>query len=357
MKLKYFKYLCAYLVPAVVVLSIYLRGYYSYSALIFVFGLVPLIELFTRVDTYNLNAVEEAIAKEDSFYDYLLYLLVPVQFLILAFFLYRVSDTDLATYEIIGLISAYGMACGLAINNAHELGHRNSRFEQFMSKSLLMTSLYMHFFIEHNRGHHLNVATDEDPASSRYGENIYQFYLRTISGSWRSAWALEKKRLRKLGKPFFSLHNEMLVYQIIQLTLLIVIGAGFGSKVLLYFIAGACIGILLLETVNYIEHYGLSRKKIGKRYERTLPVHSWNSNHPFGRMIMLELSRHSDHHFIADRKYQLLRHFEESPQMPTGYPGMMLLALIPPLWFNVMHHRIENYRELLEPSTETMRSA
>jgi alkane 1-monooxygenase len=159
-----------------------------------------------------------------------------------------------------------------------------------------------------------------------------------------SAWKLEQKRLKKLKVNFWSLENEMLRFQIIQLALLAFIGFFFGPAVMAYFIASACIGFLLLETVNYIEHYGLSRKRKGKGYERTLPIHSWNSNHPLGRMMLLELSRHSDHHFLANRKYQTLRHFDESPQMPTGYPGMMLLALVPPLWFKVMHKMIDKYK-------------
>ncbi len=339
MKLKYLKYLCAYIAPSIIVLSIYFGGYFSYSSLIFLFVVVPFLELFTSSSTYNMTAVEEEIAAHDPFYDYLLYLLVPFQFFILFVFLYRISDPNLMLHETIGMITAYGLACGLSINNAHELGHRDSKVEQFMSKILLMTTLYMHFFIEHNRGHHLHVATDEDPASSRYGENIYAFYLRTVSGSWLSAWQLEKTRLIRSNKSVWHLENEMLKYQFIQLALLILIGSIFGLSVMVYFIIGAAIGILMLETVNYIEHYGLRRKKRkgGKHYERTLPIHSWNSNHPLGRMILLELSRHSDHHYIANRKYQVLRHFEESPQMPTGYPGMMLLALVPPLWFKVMH--------------------
>lgn len=348
MQSKHLKYISAYSVPAFVAFSIYMRGGFSFSAFVFVFLIVPVMDLITKVDTSNMTAIEEEIAKDDPIYDYLLYLLVPVHCMILVYFLYSVSDVSLAMYEKIGMITAYGMACGLAINNAHELGHRNTKFEQSLSKLLLMTSLYMHFFIEHNRGHHLQVATDEDPASSRKGESVYAFYIRTITGSWLSAWKLEKKRLVKAGHHTVSMSNEMIIFQLIQLSLLLLIGIAIGGYVLLYFIIGAFIGIIMLETVNYIEHYGLRREKKGKRYERTLPIHSWNSSHPFGRLIMLELSRHSDHHYIANRKYQLLRHHEESPQMPTGYPGMMLLSLVPPLWFSIMHKRIDDYKYMFE---------
>jgi alkane 1-monooxygenase len=177
------------------------------------------------------------------------------------------------------------------------------------------------------------------------GETVYAFYFRSIWGSWWSAWHLEREKLKRKNATFWSIKNEMLIYQIIQILLIVTIGYFFGLITLLFYFLGAMIGILLLETVNYIEHYGLRRKMNGDKFERTLPIHSWNSNHPLGRLILLELSRHSDHHYMASRKYQILRHFDESPQMPTGYPGMLLLSLFPPLWFNIMHKRILLYRQ------------
>jgi alkane 1-monooxygenase len=308
--------------------------------------MIPLIELFTKGSTANLSKIEEELEKENKVYDWMLYGLVPLQYLIMVYFLIQVSNESLPLSYKIGATTAYGMACGiLGINAAHELGHRPTKHEQFMSKLLLLSTLYMHFFIEHNRGHHKNVSTDEDPASSRYGETVYAFYVRTILGSYSSAWHIESERLKKKNLAFWSINNEMMVYQWVQLILLVLIGIIFGLKTLLFFIVGAFIGILLLETVNYIEHYGLKRKKKGDTYERTMPIHSWNSNHPLGRLILLELSRHSDHHYMASRKYQILRHFDESPQMPTGYPGMLLLSLGPPLWFKVMHQRIDRYKQ------------
>lgn len=339
------KYFLVYLTPLVVIISIASNGIWTYFAVFILFGLLPFLELFTKGSTENLSAVEEEIAKKDKIYDLLLYGLVPVQYAILVFFLYRLSEFNLTTAETIGITLSFGLSCGiLGINAAHELGHRATLHEQLMSKMLLLTSLYMHFFIEHNRGHHKNVSTDNDPASSRYGETVYAFYFRTIWGSWMSAWHLEKVSLKKNKIPFWSIQNEMLRFQFIQTGFVLAIGLIVGWKVMLLFIAGAMIGFLLLETVNYIEHYGLRRRKQGDKYERTLPIHSWNSNHPLGRLVLLELSRHSDHHYMASRKYQLLRHFDESPQMPTGYPGMILLSLIPPLWFMLIHKEIEKKR-------------
>ncbi len=341
------KYFLVYITPLVVFLSIYLKNYWSFSAVVMLFVCIPILELFSNASTKNLDKIEEEIAKHDKLYDWLLYGLVPMQYFLLIYFLYEVTNDNLPFYYKIGASIAFGIACGiLGINAAHELGHRTTWYEQLMSKLLLLTTLYMHFFIEHNRGHHKNVSTDEDPASARLGETVYGFYFRTIIGSWRSAWHLEAQQLKKKNATFWSIKNEMLIFQIIQLLFLMIIGLVFGIKTLLLYFLAALIGILLLESVNYIEHYGLRRKKTADGYERTLPIHSWNSNHPVGRLILLELSRHSDHHYMASRKYQLLRHFEQSPQMPTGYPGMLLLALIPPLWFKVMNQRIELYQQM-----------
>ncbi len=230
------------------------------------------------------------------------------------------SSDDMNWYDIVGRIWVMGMLCGIfGINTGHELGHRAGKFEQGLAKALLLTSLYMHFFIEHNKGHHKRVATPEDPSSARKGEPVYTFYFRTIIFSWLSAWHIANREIRKKGKPVFSLRNEMIQFRLIQIAFMCLIFFVFGGLVTLYFLLAALIGILLLETVNYIEHYGLQRKPTGNgNYERAMPVHSWNSNHVIGRIMLFELSRHSDHHYLASRKYQVLRHHDDSPQMPTG---------------------------------------
>ena len=326
--------------------SIAVGGVWVFALPAYAFGMVPLLELFFKPDPKNLTKAELELVREDKVYDWMLYLLVPVQYALVFFFLMSIGQEGLLWWEKLGFVWATGIGCGvLGINVAHELGHRHKKSEQFLSKMLLLTSLYMHFFIEHNRGHHANVSTHEDPASSRRGENLYAFWIRSIVNSYRSAWHIENKRLRKKGIPVISLKNEMLVYQLIQAAFLGGIALAFGWQAMLLFMCAATLGFLLLETVNYIEHYGLQREKLPSgTYERVRPDHSWNSNHPVGRLLLFELSRHSDHHYRAGRKYQLLRHMEGAPQMPTGYPGMMVLSFIPPLWFRVMHKQIADYR-------------
>ena len=238
----------------------------------------------------------------------------------------------------VGRVTSMGLCCGiLGINVGHELGHRKHPYEKWMAKINLMTSLNMHFMHEHNLHHHQMVSTPEDPATAKFGEPLYLFWFRSIFGVYRWAWKLERQRLHRKGISFWSVRNQMITDHLIEIGLLVGIGYLFGPVTVGYFLLAALMGHLLLETVNYIEHYGLVRYKVGDRYERVMPHHSWNSNHMLGRLNLFELSRHSDHHFIASRKYQVLRHMDESPQMPTGYPGMMVLSTIPPLWFAVMN--------------------
>ncbi|MEL7146421.1 MAG: alkane 1-monooxygenase [Bacteroidota bacterium] len=337
------RYLLVFTLPVTVYISFYSTGVLTFLPILYAFVLIPFLELFVKPDKGN-KASEAIETKENRLYDWLLYLVVPIQFGFLALFLTRVTEPGLAMMDLAGRISAMGLLCGvLGINVAHELGHRNNRTEQLLAKSLLMTSLYMHFFIEHNRGHHKHVSTIEDPNSARKGEILYAFWIRSVLFAYLSAWKISFGDMAKQGRSKFSFHNEMLQYQMIQLLLIAVIFAVFGGLVLGCFICAAIFGFLLLETVNYIEHYGLSRKKDDRgRYERVRPAHSWNSDHLLGRMLLFELSRHSDHHFLANRKYQTLRHMDNSPQMPTGYPGMMLLSFLPPVWFFIIHRSMKN---------------
>jgi alkane 1-monooxygenase len=237
-----------------------------------------------------------------------------------------------------------GLSCGvLGLNIGHELGHKNHRFIQFLGELLLLSSLDTHFLPYHNDGHHYHVATPEDPATARKNESVYFFWFRSHFSSYRMAWNLEFKRMQRLGKYNFSWGNRMVCYTYLNILLLVGIYFLFGNSTLLAFLGAALFGILLLETVNYIEHYGMLRKKINDRYERTNPTHSWNSDHPIGRLFLFNLSRHSDHHKNGSKKYQISHSHPESPQMPTGYPGMMLLALIPPLWIWFMNKRLKSF--------------
>jgi alkane 1-monooxygenase len=321
--------------------SFHYTGIIAWAPVIFGFLVIPFLELLIPPNHSNLDAAEEEMAKADRFYDWVLYLIVPIQYLILYQFCMHIQDADITTTDRIGRIMTMGLMCGvMGINVGHELGHRVNRTEQTLARMLLLTSLYMHFFIEHNRGHHKYVGTPEDCSTAKRNEPLYFFWFRSITGVYTKAWTIAGEEQHKKGQSF--IYNEMLHYNLIEIAFCVLIGFVFGWAVLGYFVVAALIGILLLETVNYIEHYGLYRKPTGNgTYERAMPEHSWNSDHALGRIMLFELSRHSDHHYLASRKYQLLRYHDDSPQLPTGYPGSMLLAMLPPLWFRVMNKKID----------------
>ncbi|MGZ3975333.1 MAG: alkane 1-monooxygenase [Flavisolibacter sp.] len=350
MRTRVFKYLSPFLLYFGAIVSFLDSGFVVWLPLVYSWIIIPLAELFTKPDDTNLSLAEEELARKNKAYDLLLYLVVPCQYFALGLYLYTISKGHQSTVDTVGKTMVMGLLCGvMGINVGHELGHRIKKFEQVLAKLLLMSSLYMHFFIEHNKGHHKRVGTPADPASARLGEPLYLFYYRAIVFGYRGAWKIANRDARKRGDNAFSIHNEMLQFHFIQAALVVVILYLFGWQTTLLFLAAALQGILLLETVNYIEHYGLQRKQIAEgKYQRAMPEHSWNSNHIIGRVMLFELSRHSDHHYLASRKYQVLRHHDNSPQMPTGYPGMMLLATIPPLWFRVMNKRVQSLEDISE---------
>ena len=344
MSVKALKYLSPLIVYLLAFIAFTFTGWLTWIAVLYAYIFLPLVELIIKYDDQNLNQVEAEIAKADKYYDYLLYFFVVLQFFALLYFLLVMKNyPSLSGWEIIARVATMGLLCGsFGINVGHELGHRVNSFEQILAKAALLTSLYMHFKIEHNKGHHKRVATPYDPASARYNETIYFFYVRSILFSYLSAWQIANSEVKKNGIPAFHFKNEMVQAHIIQFLFIGVIVFFFGWIVTFYYLCAAFIGIILLETVNYIEHYGLSRKQIAEgKYERAMPQHSWNSNHILGRLMLFELSRHSDHHYLASKKYQLLQHHDNAPQLPTGYPGSMLLALIPPAWFYIMNSKIK----------------
>lgn len=345
MQFRWVKYLAILSLPALAYVAFTSQGWKTFLPILEAFVAIPLLELLIPADSKNLSEEEEQNIANHPVYDVLVYLLFPIHLGLLVFFLTGITDAHLTTLDRIGRTASMGLLCGvLGINLAHELGHRNTWHEQFMAKTLLLTSLYMHFFIEHNRGHHRNVGTPEDPSTARKGENLYTFIIRSIVFSLISAWNLEKKRLQRQKTSVWHPSNEMLQFIFIEILAIAIVYFVFGINAMWFFIVAAVLGFVLLETVQYIEHYGLARKKVTeKRYENTNPTHSWNSNHLLGRLLLFELSRHSDHHYQPHRKYQILKSHDKSPQMPTGYPGMMLLSTIPPLWFKLMDKKVDQF--------------
>jgi len=306
-----------------------------------VFGLFPVLDMVIGLDRTNPPDSVLKFLEQDRYYRWCTYVFIPIQYAGLVFACWMWAYGDLTLAENIGLALTMAMVGGIAINTAHELGHKRANSEKWLSRIALAQTGYGHFFIEHNRGHHVKVATPEDPASSRLGEGFWAFLPRTVIGSLRSAWGIETTRLDRLGKSHWGMHNDILSAWAMTVVLFGGLAIAFGPVVLPYLLVQAVIGFSLLEVVNYLEHYGLLRqKREDGRYERCLPAHSWNSNNVASNVLLYHLQRHSDHHANPTRRYQALRHVDEAPQLPTGYAGMIVLAWFPPLWRRVMDPRL-----------------
>ena len=340
--MKDLKYLAAFSIPIVAFIGLLFKGNFVFLTPVFAFVIIPLLELTFPVNTDNLSTEAADGKLKRNIFDWMLYLNLPLVYGLMFFGIYQASMTSIETYELVGMIISVGIVLGVnGINVAHELGHRQATNERFIGKALLLPSQYMHFYIEHNFGHHLHAATPEDPATARYNQSVYSFWLTSIFRQYVNAWNIQQKLLKNSKKAFFSVKNDMFWYVLLQICFLLTILVVFGIIGLVFAFSSAVIGVLLLESVNYIEHYGLMRLKTKSgRYERVKEMHSWNSNHIIGRIVLYELTRHSDHHFKSSKKYQVLDCHDESPQMPFGYPTSMVLAMIPPLWFHIMNKRV-----------------
>ncbi|NAS11002.1 alkane 1-monooxygenase [Poritiphilus flavus] len=340
--MKDLKYLAAMTIPISALIGLYFKGYWTYFTPVYAFVLIPIMELLLPQDSSNHEGEVRERKKVNPFFDWMLYANVPVVFGILLYTLLDISTNYHTTSEIIGLVFSVGIVLGAnGINVGHELGHRSRAYERFLGKLLLLPSFYMHFYIEHNFGHHVHAATPEDPATAKINQTVYSFWFTSVIRQYFNAWKIQSKLLRQEENGFWSLKNDMLWYTLFQALYLLTIFLMFGQFAVLIALAAGVVGFLLLETVNYIEHYGLLRKKLPSgRYERVREVHSWNSNHIMGRIILYELTRHSDHHYKSSKKYQILDYHDVSPQMPFGYPTSMVLSFLPPLWFKIMNSRI-----------------
>jgi len=316
-------------------------GAWNWLTLVVWYGVLPLVDFLVGSDANN--PPEEAVERldRDLYYRILTYVAVPVHYVILIVAAWYVATRPLGVPSFIGLTISVGLISGLAINTGHELGHKKGRFERWLAKLVLAVVGYGHFYIEHNRGHHRDVATPEDPASARLGEGLYRFALRETPGAWRRAWRSEAVRLARRGESVWSLHNEVLQPLLVTVALYTVLIVVFGRIMLIFLPVQAAFGWWQLTTANYIEHYGLLRQRMTDgRYERPRPEHSWNANHIATNVILFHLQRHSDHHANPTRRYQSLRNFDNLPQLPSGYPAMFALSYVPWAWRRVMDHRV-----------------
>ncbi len=307
----------------------------------FLYIAMPLADRLVGQDRSNPpeSAVPELEA--DTYYRYITYAVVPVLWITYVFATWFVARHHLPWYAQVAVIMTTGSAGGFCINVGHELGHKQTGVERWLAKIILAPTGYGHFTIEHNRGHHRDVATPEDPASARMGEGIWRFAVREYPGALKRAWKLERERLARLQRSAWSLHNEILQPLLMTIVFYTLLVAWLGIRVLPFMVLSAMWANFQLTSANYVEHYGLLRRKLDDgSYERCQPRHSWNSNHMFSNWAVFHLQRHSDHHTYPGRRYQSLRHFEDLPTLPNGYFGMFTLAYFPRLWFRVMDPRL-----------------
>jgi alkane 1-monooxygenase len=292
---------------------------------------------------------------DEFYYRFVTYIWTFVQVAFVVWGAFAVTTGRLTTtLEWVGFVIGFSLVTGgIGITVAHELGHKKSKLEQFYSKLILMTVCYMHFFIEHNRGHHVQVATPDDPATSRHNESFYVFWFRSVFHGYAHAWQLEKESLHRKGFSTWSLKNEMIWFALLPIIFcvaLTIIGTILTGRIVweipVFFFTQSFFAFTLLELVNYIEHYGIVRNQsVEGKYERVNPLHSWNASHLVSNFFLFQLQRHSDHHANAIKRYQLLNHYDDSPQLPFGYPTMILIALLPPLWFATMNPLLQEWKE------------
>jgi len=309
--------------------------------LLFIYLVIPGLDLLFSTDESNPDERQITSLEHNAFYNWVLYLMLPLHLLVFMTLIYFMVTQPLDVWQQALLLLTLGVFGGLAVNLGHELGHKKDRLSKMLAKLSLATGAYGHFNIEHNAGHHRQVATPEDSASARLGESIYRFALREYPGGIKRAWSIETQRLGRQGKRWYAFDNQIL--QAYAMTVMIYAGmtVWLGWSALMIMMLHAPIVWWQLTSANYIEHYGLLRQKRDNgQYQRCEPRHSWNSNHLISNLVLFHLQRHSDHHANPARHYQSLRHFAEAPQLPTGYMGMFLLAYVPPLWFRVMDEKL-----------------
>ncbi|WP_396445445.1 alkane 1-monooxygenase [Actinomadura sp.] len=347
---KRFLWLLGLLVPALPLAAWGLVGLTGLR-LFWWFGLMAIFVVFPFFDRLfgedPTNPPESAMERleKDRFYMWANVLYIPVQYASLIVGCAVLMRESMSVVDRIGFATTIGTIGGIAIAAAHEMGHRLEKVEVFLAKVALAQTGYGHFVAEHNRGHHVRVATPEDPASARMGESFYRFLPRTVFGGLRSCWRLERTRLARQGRSALSPRNAMIQGWLATAALFGALAFAFGPGLLPYLLLQAVLGFMMLEVVNYLEHYGLLRQRTAAgRYERTTPEHSWNSNRVASNVLLYNLQRHSDHHAYPGRRYQMLRHFPEAPQLPAGYASMIVRALVPAWWFRTMDRRLlEHY--------------
>lgn len=348
---KRFAFLLVFVVPALMPVAAWLGrltgrpDLMAWFPLFFLFVLLPLADYALGHDARNVPAGLERELSRSRWFRGLTLACLPVHLAVLAWSAHWFTTAGFGVGGATGWLLSQGIVGGiLAINTAHELIHKDGRLEPFVGGLLLASVGYQGFKIEHLRGHHVHVSTPEDASSARFGQSLWHFLPRAIWRNTLNAWRLEAHRLRGLGLPWWHRRNEMIGWTFAWLALAALFLAALGPVGLGFFLLQGLFAAGSLEIINYIEHYGLERRcGPDGRYERTTHLHSWNSDYALSNLLLFQLQRHSDHHAFPKRRYAILRHHPDSPQLPGGYAAMFVLALVPPLWHRVIDPRVEGF--------------
>lgn len=354
-KINKFGYLLVFTIPISFLLSYYADNIYALYSLPFVmFICMPFIDPLFGLDNQNYDADHEKELKDQSYYRYVLHAWAYTQTAMMIWLVYIFSTTDISfTYIVPMVLNTMIMNGGAGIVVAHELGHKNNKLDKYLAKLLLIQVFYAHYTVKHNRGHHVHVGTPLDTATSKLNQSFYSFWLQSVWGGFVSAIKIENDYLKAKKKKITLFNHEVwnsLILSILFFVLCASIVAYFNEVMLLNFIVfyvfQTFLSFSLLESVDYIEHYGMVRQlKDDNTYEKTNASHSWNANFILSNYFLFQLQRHSDHHLYATKNYQILKQYDESPQLPNGYPAMILLTLIPPIWFRIMNERLNKWKK------------
>lgn len=337
-----YKFALVLVLHALAFVGLIFGGLWTVAPTIVAFIGVPLLDQILGRDSTSPTPHDITELEASRGYRYVTYAVGITQTLYLAACVVMWSSRDWSAWEYTLHVLGTGVVTGgIGITVAHELIHRTSRFERFLGSFMLHQVAYAHFGVEHVEGHHRNVGLRIDPATARKGETVYAFIVRCVVCSWWQVWGIEAERNRRAGVAPYGVHNRMWRWTLSFPLFIVAIGSIAGVLTAFLVAAQAIVAIILLEMVNYIEHYGLERREIRPGViERVSVEHAWEARHRASNIALFKLQRHADHHIAPQHRYQTLRVHDESPQLPYGYPLMLILSLVPPLWRAVIHPRM-----------------
>ncbi|MCB0284636.1 MAG: alkane 1-monooxygenase [Calditrichaeota bacterium] len=334
-------------IPAFIIVSSLIGGWWTFTVPVICFVIHPLVRILVQ----NSSSEDSHDLKEQQpHYSHIIYrcvglLFVPILVAVTGWAVYIISYNRLSLEEFVGLVLSVGIMNGvIGFTLAHEFIHRKETAEKISGEILLLLNNYLHYKIEHINGHHVYACTYKDPHTALVNESFYHFLPRTVKSTFFNAWEIESKKLIRERHLPWSIHNRIVCSLFIQFLVLTVIFILFGWLAILFLLLQSAVAIFLLHITNYLQHYGLLReKKMRDRYEKFDAHHAWASYEGKDNLNLFQLGNHADHHMHPGRSYEKLLPHTDSPQMPTGYSGMIILALIPPIWFRIMNKRISTF--------------